>query len=372
MTQPIRRNTPTGTGTARRANPQALVTLIESAYAVDRSYPAWALGLLESVQAVIGCDLGGFMCFWEAPGRRKLVMGVDSVVVSGIGQKHAPRILDELVRTPWLTPIVESIPALGRCVLTSEVDPEGKLSYRSQSRNDGVYDGVNLIARDLDDRGFLISLGMRGGQELGDGLRRGLTRAVTHVLAGLRLRLRLSSSEPSGASSPDSPDQPEAILSPAGRVLHARADAKEASARVALATAVRAIERARAGLCESREEALDGWKGLVAARWTLVDSFEQDGKRYVVARENRPRGGGIDGLTPTESNVVAYAARGMTTKEIAYSLGISASTVRVLLMRASRRCGVGRRSDLLDLWARETAEAEDDRVVTPVRGQGGD
>jgi DNA-binding CsgD family transcriptional regulator len=330
---------------------------VESAYAVELSYASWARGLLESTQDLIACDLGGFMCFWEAQARGPVTMGRDSIVVTGVGEKHAPRILDELNRASpqWLTPILGSIPALGQCVLTSEVDPEEKLSYRTDNRADGIHDGVNLIARDINDRGFLLSLGIPAGQELGDALRRDLTRAVTHILAGLRLRLRLSSEEPSGVSGAASPREPAAILSPAGRMVHASGAATVASARVALETAVRVIERARAGHCGSPGEALESWKGLVAARWSLVDTFERDGKRYVVARENRPRTTGIPGLTWTETNVVAYAARGMTTKEVAYTLGISASTVRVLMMRAARRCGVEKRRDLLDLWAHHTA-----------------
>jgi DNA-binding CsgD family transcriptional regulator len=56
-------------------------------------------------------------------------------------------------------------------------------------------------------------------------------------------------------------------------------------------------------------------------------------------------------LTSTESLVVAYAARGLTTKETAYALGLSDSTIRVLMMRAVRRSGLKNRRALLDAWA---------------------
>jgi DNA-binding CsgD family transcriptional regulator len=99
-------------------------------------------------------------------------------------------------------------------------------------------------------------------------------------------------------------------------------------------------------------------KGLVSAQWTLVDQFESDGAKYVVAKKNEPRPRGLSALTPTERRVVTYAARGSSTKEIAHTLGIRDTTVRVLLMRAARRCGVESREELLALGRRGCAEAE--------------
>jgi hypothetical protein len=58
---------------------------------------------------------------------------------------------------------------------------------------ESTQDGTHLIARDSDHRGFLNSLAMSDGQELGEAIRQDLTRALPHILAGLRLRFRLSS-----------------------------------------------------------------------------------------------------------------------------------------------------------------------------------
>ena len=137
-------------------------------------------------------------------------------------------------------------------------------------------------------------------------------------------------------------------------MLHAEGDAALATARRKLCrTAARDITHARTALRRGdAHRALGMWTGLVAAQWTLVDRFESDGERYVVARENTPQVNGLVALTPTERLVVAYAARGSTTKEIAYTLGISATTVRVLLMRAARRYGVRSRKALLALGRR--------------------
>jgi DNA-binding CsgD family transcriptional regulator len=144
-----------------------------------------------------------------------------------------------------------------------------------------------------------------------------------------------------------SPDSVAAVLSPKGRLLHATGDATLADARRALEAAVVNIERARTVLRGDDERALAAWRGLVSARWTLVDQIDAPGARYIVARENPPSATGLPTLTLAERSVVAYAARGFSTKEIAYSLGLADTTVRVLIMRAVRRSGLRSRDELL-------------------------
>jgi DNA-binding CsgD family transcriptional regulator len=141
---------------------------------------------------------------------------------------------------------------------------------------------------------------------------------------------------------------PEAIFSPSARLLHAEGDATVPGARAALARAVVAIDRARGRQRRTDPDgALAAWKGLVDARWSLVDEFESDGKRYVVARENEPYVAQIAALSKRERQVVGYVVLGHATKLIAYELGIADSTVRVLLRRAMQRLHVTTRETLV-------------------------
>jgi two-component system response regulator DesR len=48
-------------------------------------------------------------------------------------------------------------------------------------------------------------------------------------------------------------------------------------------------------------------------------------------------------LTPREEQVIGLIDRGMTSKEVAYELGVSDATVRVLISRALRKLGRPRR-----------------------------
>jgi DNA-binding CsgD family transcriptional regulator len=146
----------------------------------------------------------------------------------------------------------------------------------------------------------------------------------------------------------------DAVVSPSGKVEHAERDAAKKEARAALRDAVIALDRARGPLRRrAPDEAIAAWKGLVDARWSLVDQFESDGRRFVVARRNEPGAVTLDVLSARERQVVSYVAFGHTNKLIAYELGISHSTVRVLLARAAAKLGVPSRGDLARLAARE-------------------
>jgi DNA-binding CsgD family transcriptional regulator len=129
--------------------------------------------------------------------------------------------------------------------------------------------------------------------------------------------------------------------------LHAESAAQieRARERIRAAAAVHLV-RTRFGRSR-RIRALEQAQPFSRARWTLVDSFEENGRRFIIARENRAGSPGIHSLTERERQVVVHAARGLTNKEIAYTLGVSANTVRVLMARASARLGARSRKELL-------------------------
>jgi DNA-binding NarL/FixJ family response regulator len=142
----------------------------------------------------------------------------------------------------------------------------------------------------------------------------------------------------------------DAVLSPEVEVLDAEGDAKMESGRRLLRAAVRTIEHARRARRAEPARALESWKGPGPGRWSVVDHVESDGERYVLVRENRPGASGPSALTQSECCVVTMASRGLTTKEVAYALGLSDATVRVLIMRAARRCGARSREELFRVF----------------------
>lgn len=124
------------------------------------------------------------------------------------------------------------------------------------------------------------------------------------------------------------------------------------------------MERARDQLRSSApDDVVSGWKGLVHARWSLVDHFESDGKHYILAHQNEAVVEGPAQLSPREKQVLAFAALGHHSKLIAYELGISDSTVRVLLARASAKLGARNREEAI-----AAAGVAPVAPVTPKRG----
>jgi DNA-binding CsgD family transcriptional regulator len=113
-------------------------------------------------------------------------------------------------------------------------------------------------------------------------------------------------------------------------VADAPGPARSPGGRESLRAAAVATDRAGA---RSRDAAgrLDLHQALVAGCWSLVDSFERDGKRYLIARPGAP--GSVSGLSVRESQVVLFVAMGHALKRIAYELGISQSSVATYLRR---------------------------------------
>jgi DNA-binding NarL/FixJ family response regulator len=98
--------------------------------------------------------------------------------------------------------------------------------------------------------------------------------------------------------------------------------------------------------------ALDLWRGLITGRWSLVDRFETDGKRFIVAHPCDPAVGDPRALTPREREVAEHVGLGRPNKVIAYALGVSLAAVSNAVASACRKLGGLRgRSELAGFFA---------------------
>jgi DNA-binding NarL/FixJ family response regulator len=88
------------------------------------------------------------------------------------------------------------------------------------------------------------------------------------------------------------------------------------------------------------DEALETWQALVHGRWSMLDWFDSDQRRFVLAVPNPPDLGDPRGLTERELQVATYAALGETGKLIGYRLGLSKATVSNALDASKRKLGV--------------------------------
>ena len=168
---------------------------------------------------------------------------------------------------------------------------------------------------------------------------------ATHLGAGLRLRTIADSLTLNAGSV-------EAIFDSGGKLYEAREEAKKVSARESLREAVRRIDKLRAMAGRSDPDAaMQAWQGLVEGRWSLVDYFDSDQRRFVVAIKNDPVHADPRGLTMRERQVAEFVGLGRSSKEISYTLGVSHSAVTNCTSRAQRKLGLASRTELAAFFA---------------------
>ena len=314
------------------------VALLEAVYDLSGDRDAWIDGLLRAADPVLNAGQGVSAQLFRL---RPVGVAIEHVGHSGA---------DELEAIPLQTIEAASVPALD-LVYRSQI-PAGTMSeivwarlpkegsVFSDATGGRFQDAMGIVAHSGTGRGLAMNAPLEHPRRLAAWERRRWTQVCAHVASGLRLRERLA------------PGEPDAILDPEGRVLDARADAQGRDARDGLREAVRRLDRARGSLrSRDPEEAFALWEGLVAGRWSLVDRFERDGKRFVVAHRNDPEVGDPRGLSRRERQVSEFAGLGRTPKEIAYALGLSHSTVSNAERRAREKLGLASRSELSAFFA---------------------
>jgi DNA-binding CsgD family transcriptional regulator len=207
----------------------------------------------------------------------------------------------------------------------------------------GSPDAVGWVALDAEGRGMVVATDLPAVTRLPRALRSRWELVGAHLAAARRLR---------SAAARKHAD--ECVVTPEGRVVHAEGKAVPRAVRERLREMVVARDRARTQASRADPDAaLECWPGLVAGRWSLVDRFERDGRRYIVARCNEPRPPGPLCLTLRERQVLGHMLQGDSLKLTAYALGLDASTVSSLA--ASLRLKLGARS-MADLLTRSVPE----------------
>ncbi|CAN5582530.1 hypothetical protein BH09MYX1_BH09MYX1_44230 [soil metagenome] len=186
---------------------------------------------------------------------------------------------------------------------------------------------------------FLATTAVAATQPFPHDERRVLGMVGAHLGAALRLRA-LAPAEAEADT--------EAVLTTDGKVVHAVGVAKTRRARESLTSAVLRSERARGKL--RRVDAVEAtalWTALAAGRWSILESTESDGKRFLLARKNKQSTPDILELSRDESDVVWLAVEGHSQKYIAYELGFSIAVVARRLHSAMRKLRVDSRRELL-------------------------
>jgi DNA-binding CsgD family transcriptional regulator len=338
--------------TVRAPMKSDLVSAVEAAYALEQDHQRWLDGLVDRVRPVLDRGLGIFGLVVDLTGGTPADAKVLAVASSASERvlEAGMMVMREVTGDDSLGRRFQFAHLVGRLSHTLGPAFGGGNSLRRKLSAFGIADSVYLRAGEVQGALCVLSGPVPTRETQPRHRVRSLEHLTAHVASGLRLRMRASL----GA------EEPEAILDPGGRVHDASEAAKSPGARMALRRAALAAERARGPLRRrNADEAVALWRPLVEGRWTLVDRFESDGRRFLIARRNTFEVSARWPLTDRERQVAVLAAQGHSNKLIAYELGIGRSTVSTHLLRATAKLGVRSRVELVQALAGPSAVAHD-------------
>jgi DNA-binding CsgD family transcriptional regulator len=308
-------------------------SMIEAAYRVEVPTDVWLQQLAASAVQALGTDLGALAFRYDASGGDWIHVG--ALGLHGLPPEFAKDFFDQadmpLDAGLDMVRVFTSI----RVGSTREfVERNGLAKFAGVLDRYGVGDLVAINGIDPTGRGCMITIVDRRRSHSPRTLNL-WHRLAAHVSAGNRLRAAVESL---AKPSEDPTLRAEAIVTPDGKIEHATGAAQSRPAREALRDALVRIDQARAER-DDAEHSVDLWRGLVAGRWSLVEHFERDGRRYFLAHKNDPVVASDSALSQREKQVLRYTELGHSNKLIAYELGLSASTVSTILARARNKLG---------------------------------
>jgi DNA-binding CsgD family transcriptional regulator len=329
-----------------------VIALVESAYDLESNDREWLSRLLE--RAAPRLDRGfGVSVSTYSPG---LSPERSLVETQGMSGKVRQAMIGLVQAYPEEFQKGNTPHGLGRCVTFTQqlgMRPEAGRTFGPivlHMHPVGVKDFLGVMA--LDPSGHAIWLGapisdtgLPGRQECAT-----WSRVTAHISAGARLRRALA-----GLSFSDASVGCEAVLSACGEIEHAGPFAKPRAARDLLRRAALAMDRARSKVRSNEDEALNLWRGLIAGRWSLVERFDHDGRRYLLAHRNEPQTKDPRALTLRERQVLAYMAAGDSLKTTSYTLGLSITSIFRYRTTAMRKLGLTCTADVVRLFTTTAA-----------------
>jgi DNA-binding CsgD family transcriptional regulator len=324
-----------------------VVSLLDTAYQIHHHESVWVRSLRGSMEYYLGMPDAILAMTYQQRGGQNVIRCFD---LAGASSSSPLSVREAAQRLPllWSGTIAARASALSTNVRPARLARE--LGFEAR-------DFFGLNALDPTGYGILIALPLA---------RRSAVDHVPppsmweHLSAHLSAAFRLERVLGQGALTL------EATLDPAGKVVEASGPANAKEVRVLLRDACQVVDRVRRG-DRTDPAALNRWTSLFGARWSLLDSFDREGRRYVVAARNTFYEPGR-GLTEREAQIVALIALGHSNKLIAYELGLAWSTVRVLIQRAARKLGVRTRRELEEK-AKAFPRRSDEPPGSPATGQ---
>jgi len=323
----------------------ALIDFTEAAYDLEPEPQEWLAKLLEAGAPVIDHGLGVFALTCMRP-PEGASFAIDQLNAISAPDDLVERVMRLQAEVPASLLWRLSFPTIPK-TLSEAADGDLGGFNLIMRHFDFAKDGLGMSAFDPNGRGVYLIAPLSRVTTLSERSRERWQMVAAHFGAGYRLRRALQGGEPEAAT--NLPHGAEAVIDPISfRVTDARGQAKSRGAREALRDAATQVDRARGQLRKTDpEKALRLWKALVRGRWSTVDWFDSDDRRFVLAMPNGPKVSDPRGLTEREMQVVTYALFGQSNKLIAYNLGLSAGRISALLRSAMHKMDVQTRAQLV-------------------------
>lgn len=343
---------------ARDIRATTAIDVVEAAYRLDGDETSWLGTVVGSARADLdtGAGVYAFTGHEEVPNLRAspafAAHDLDPGFASRLAEvnRDVPADIYVLLRKQLVT--------CGGLVRSLGEQSPIVTHFRAVMEPAGIADGFSMFAQDAQGSSVTLAAPSRAVLDPAPRVRAIWRRVGLHVASALRLRRKLATQATTR----------EALFDPSGVIHDASEDlAHDAPARRALARAIRDMERARTSAMRvSPDRALALWQGLVAGEWSLVEHWEQGGRRYIAAYRNRPGNPDPRALTGTERSLLSYLMLGASNKDMAYTLGLPAGTVSAAVTRILKKLGARRRVDLAVL----ADPSHMQRLDIPVGGEG--
>jgi DNA-binding CsgD family transcriptional regulator len=311
------------------------IRVLEAIHAPARGDAAWADDVNETLTAILPRAIGVGMVgvehtpdflraenlFVAPPPSMPEVREMAAAVTTMTG----PQVLRPLLHPDH--------PVTSHLEVASELPPETVETMAAMRRSIGAHDVLGIVVNPTPNVSVISYAVFDEPIAMSPYERRLLTQIALHLEAGYRLRRR--------------PEIVVAEISADGKVLHRTGDAPDAAR---LGRQAARLKRARSREARGTAGAIDLWPALVAGRMSLVERRVGSRGSYLVV-ENPIEATSSRALTKAEADVVALASRGLSTKLVAYALGVASSTVSARLAAAASKLGVTTRDELVRLAA---------------------
>jgi hypothetical protein len=253
------------------------LSIIEAAYAESDDPDRWLDGALEALHAQLDEGEGVLARRFHVQGPSVWQGAIKSIAVVPEEVTAIDRAAEWLKALPPAEAMVvarKMFPLAPVATHLSQIVGRPMMAQLASTYPRPVKDTLGVIAADPSGHGCVFFRNEENPRPLSHRTTSLWERIAAHLVTGYRLARERQA-------------RAEAVLDPGGKVLHRENEVSRDDAG-ALSEATKAIDRARGRLRRVEpERAIALWQGLVSGRWSLVDQFDHDGRRYVVVEAQR-------------------------------------------------------------------------------------